>query len=65
MNWPSMREMGVRSHNAYGDGKSSVTIVKILKTIPLKGIIQKKFYEKPNVIVSAGAGSGQQKEYAH
>jgi len=31
--------------NPYGDGKSSERIVKILKTIPLKGIIQKKFYE--------------------
>jgi GDP/UDP-N,N'-diacetylbacillosamine 2-epimerase (hydrolysing) len=31
--------------NPYGDGRSSERIVQILKTIPLKGIIQKKFYE--------------------
>jgi GDP/UDP-N,N'-diacetylbacillosamine 2-epimerase (hydrolysing) len=31
--------------NPYGDGRSADRIVKVLKTIPLKGIIQKTFYE--------------------
>ncbi|MCF8298092.1 MAG: UDP-N-acetylglucosamine 2-epimerase [Saprospiraceae bacterium] len=36
----------VRSlHNPYGEGKSAEQIVRILKTVSFKGMIQKKFYD--------------------
>ena len=41
----SFRKKIKRIRNPYGNGKSAQRIVKILKKISLKGIIQKKFYE--------------------
>jgi UDP-N-acetylglucosamine 2-epimerase (non-hydrolysing)/GDP/UDP-N,N'-diacetylbacillosamine 2-epimerase (hydrolysing) len=31
--------------NPYGDGKSAKRIIELLKTVNLKGIVQKRFYE--------------------
>jgi UDP-N-acetylglucosamine 2-epimerase (non-hydrolysing)/GDP/UDP-N,N'-diacetylbacillosamine 2-epimerase (hydrolysing) len=41
----SFREQVVNIKNPYGKGDSSVKIVKLLKSVSLEGIIQKRFYE--------------------
>jgi len=42
----SFREKLRKVKNPYGTGKSAEKIVKILKTVSLRGIIQKRFYEQ-------------------
>ncbi|WP_373002770.1 UDP-N-acetylglucosamine 2-epimerase [Sulfurimonas sp.] len=39
------REKAKHTHNPYGEGESAKAIVKILKTVSLEGIVQKRFYE--------------------
>jgi len=41
----SFRERVVNIKNPYGEGDSSVKIVKLLKSVSLEGIIQKRFHE--------------------